>query len=77
MFPENHIYFHLFGWNYLNERYGAYKYRFGLQKGVKKRNYCFLFAKYDVSVFQRTFDRFHIFKNGKVTSGLSFVSSAR
>ena len=55
----------------------VYKYRSGLQKGFKKRNYCFLFVKYDVSAFQRTFDRFHIFKNGKVTSGLSFVSSAR
>ena len=39
MFPENHIYFYLFGWNYLNERHEAYKYRFGLQKGVENQRY--------------------------------------
>ena len=68
MFPENHIYFHLFGWNYLNERYGAYKYRFGLQKGVEKQTCFFKFGKYDVSAFQRTFDHVHIFKIGEATS---------
>ena len=68
MFPENHIYFYLFGWNYLNERHEAYKYRFGVQKGVENQRYFFRFEKYDVSAFQRTFDHVHIFKIGEATS---------
>ena len=67
MFPENHIYFYLFGWNYWNERYGAYEYRFGLQKGVENQTCFFKFGKYDVSAFQRTFDHVHIFKIGEAT----------
>ena len=46
----------------------AYKYRFGLQKGVKNQKYLFNFGKYNVSAFQRTFDRLHIFRIGEVTS---------
>ena len=68
MFPENHIYFHLFGWNYLNERYVAYKYRFGLEKEVENQTCFFKFGKYDVSAFQSTFDHVHIFKIGENTS---------
>ena len=34
-----------------NRRYGAYKYRFGLQKGVKNQKYFLIFEKYDVSAF--------------------------
>ena len=62
------MYFYIFGWNYLNQRYGAYKYRFGLQKEVKKQKYFPEFGKYDVSAFQRTFDHVHIFKIGEATS---------
>ena len=47
-----------------NRSYWAYKYRFGLQKGVKNQKYFFTFAKYDVAPFQRTFGRFRIFKIG-------------
>ena len=68
MFPGNHTYFYVFGWNDLNERYGPYKYRFGLQKGVENQTYFFKFGKYDVSAFQRTFDHVHIFKIGEVMS---------
>ena len=54
----------------------AYKYRFGLQKGVENQRSFYRFEKYDVSAFQRTFDHVHIFKIGKATSDLSFISSA-
>ena len=46
----------------------AYKYRFRLQKGVKNQKYFNIFEKYNVSAFQRTFNRFHIFKIGGDTS---------
>ena len=68
MFPGNHTYFYVFVWNDLNERYGHYKYRFVLQKGVEIQTYFFKFGKYDVSAFQRTFDHVHIFKIGEDTS---------
>ena len=74
--PENPIYLHFFGWNYWNECYVTYRYRFGLQKGVENQKYFFKFEKYDVSAFQRTFDHLHMFNIGEATSEQSFVSSA-
>ena len=68
--PENFVYFPFFGWNSLNERYGSYKYRFGLQKGVENQKYFFEFGKYDVSAFQRTFD-LRVFKIVEATSDRS------
>ena len=49
---------------------GAYKYRFGLQKRVKKQKYFPEFGKYgyDVSAFQCTFDHVYIFTIGEATS---------
>ena len=58
-------------------RFGGYKYRFSLQKGVKNQIYFFIFEKYNVSAFQRTNDRLHIFKISEVTTDPIFVSSAR
>ena len=68
MFPENLIHIYCFGWSYVNERYEAQKYSFGLQKGIKNQKYFSKFGKYDVSAFQRTFDHVHIFEIGEATS---------
>ena len=43
-------------------RFWSYKYRFSLQKEVKNQKYFFIFEKYNISAFQRTFDRLHILK---------------
>ena len=34
-----------------NRLYSAYKYRFGLQKGIKIQRFFFILEKYDVSTF--------------------------
>ena len=57
-------------------RFWSYKYRFSLQKEVKNQTYFFIFEKYSISAFQRTFDRLHIFKTGRDTTDPIFVSSA-
>ena len=57
-------------------RFWSDKYRFSLQKGVKNQKYFFIFEKYNISAFQRTFDRLHIFKTGGDTTDPIFVSSA-
>ena len=56
---------------FINHCYG-----FNLQKGVKDQRDYVIFRKYNVSAFQRTFDRFHIFKIGGNIADLTFVSSA-
>ena len=48
--------------------YGAHKYRFGRQKGVNNSKYLMIFGRYNVSDFQRTFDRLYISKNREATS---------
>ena len=60
-----------------NRPYSAYKYRFGLQKGIKTQKYFFIFEKYNVSAFYRTFNCLHIFQIGETTPDQLFVSSAR
>ena len=57
-------------------RFWSYKYRFSLQKEVKNQKYFFIFEKYNISAFQRTFDRLHIFKISEDTADPIFVSRA-
>ena len=57
-------------------RFWSDKYRFSLQKGVKNQKYFFIFEKYNISAFQRTFDRLHIFKISEDTTDPIFVSRA-
>ena len=58
-------------------RFGSYEYRFSLQKGVENQTYFFIFEKYNISGFQRTFDRLHIFKISEDTTDSIFMSRAR
>ena len=54
----------------------SYKYRFSLQKEVKNQKYFFIIEKYNITAFQRTFDRFHIFKISEDTTDPIFMSRA-
>ena len=58
-------------------RFWIYEYRFSLQKGVKTKKYFLVFEKYNISAFQRTFDRLHIFKISEDTTDPIFMSRAR